>query len=103
MLATEAKSRHVIQTTGPVIAILCWKNTSSEKANTKTLSKTYEVRMCEKLKFLHRSRETRNVIMAVLLETTLGDIVMDLFTEERPKSKKIDYLDTTAAVFRTGY
>uniref|UniRef100_A0A7N6A7N8 Peptidyl-prolyl cis-trans isomerase n=1 Tax=Anabas testudineus TaxID=64144 RepID=A0A7N6A7N8_ANATE len=42
--------------------------------------------MCEKLKFLHRSRETRNVIMAVLLETTLGDIVMDLFTEERPKT-----------------
>lgn len=27
--------------------------------------------------------------MAVLLETTLGDIVIDLFTEERPKSKKI--------------
>lgn len=26
--------------------------------------------------------------MAVLLETTLGDIVIDLFTEERPKSKK---------------
>lgn len=25
--------------------------------------------------------------MAVLLETTLGDIVIDLFTEERPKSK----------------
>ena len=27
--------------------------------------------------------------MAVLLETTLGDIVIDLFTEERPKSKEI--------------
>ena len=27
--------------------------------------------------------------MAVLLETTLGDIVIDLFTEERPKSKNI--------------
>lgn len=27
--------------------------------------------------------------MAVLLETTLGDIVIDLFTEERPKSKKL--------------
>lgn len=26
--------------------------------------------------------------MAVLLETTLGDIVVDLFTEERPKCKK---------------
>lgn len=25
--------------------------------------------------------------MAVLLETTLGDIVIDLFTDERPKSK----------------
>ena len=34
------------------------------------------------------SRENRNVSMAVLLETTLGDIVIDLFTEERPKSKK---------------
>lgn len=33
------------------------------------------------------SREIWNVIMAVLLETTLGDIVIDLFTEERPKSK----------------
>lgn len=29
--------------------------------------------------------------MAVLLETTLGDIVIDLFTEERPKSKKIQW------------
>lgn len=26
--------------------------------------------------------------MAVLLETTLGDIVIDLFADERPKSKK---------------
>lgn len=31
------------------------------------------------------SREILHVGMAVLLETTLGDIVIDLFTEERPK------------------
>lgn len=36
----------------------------------------------------HAPREIWNVIMAVLLETTLGDIVIDLFTEERPKSEK---------------
>lgn len=29
-----------------------------------------------------------DVSMAVLLETTLGDIVIDLFTEERPKGEK---------------
>lgn len=58
-------------------------------AMTKTLNKTQEVRMRAHLQFLHSSRETTNVIMAVLLETTLGDIVIDLFTEERPKSKKI--------------
>lgn len=29
-----------------------------------------------------------DVSMAVLLETTLGDIVIDLFTEERPKGDK---------------
>ncbi|XP_010728333.2 peptidyl-prolyl cis-trans isomerase-like 4 isoform X1 [Larimichthys crocea] len=34
----------------------------------------------------HSSRESGNVSMAVLLETTLGDIVIDLFTEERPKT-----------------
>lgn len=32
--------------------------------------------------------------MAVLLETTLGDIVIDLFTEERPKSEKQSYFFT---------
>lgn len=35
--------------------------------------------------------------MAVLLETTLGDVVIDLFTEERPKSKKWYNLHPTAA------
>lgn len=34
------------------------------------------------------SREVPDVSMAVLVETTLGDLVIDLFTEERPKSKK---------------
>lgn len=32
--------------------------------------------------------EEASGVMAVLLETTLGDIVIDLFTEERPKCKK---------------
>lgn len=45
--------------------------------------------MQTRMTFLNASREIRNVNMAVLLETTLGDIVIDLFTEERPKSKKI--------------
>lgn len=29
--------------------------------------------------------------MAVLLETTLGDIVVDLYTEERPKSNNFSF------------
>ena len=40
------------------------------------------------LSFIHFSREVLDVSMAVLLETTLGDLVIDLFTEERPKSRE---------------
>ncbi len=42
----------------------------------------------KKKKKKKKQKKTKNVSMAVLLETTLGDIVIDLFTEERPKSKK---------------
>lgn len=40
----------------------------------------------------HLIARAGNASMAVLLETTLGDIVIDLFTEERPKSKKMQTL-----------
>lgn len=36
-----------------------------------------------------RRRSETSGTMAVLLETTLGDIVIDLFTDERPKCKKL--------------
>ncbi|EPY80635.1 peptidylprolyl isomerase (cyclophilin)-like 4 isoform 1 [Camelus ferus] len=37
--------------------------------------------------------------MAVLLETTLGDVVIDLYTEERPRGDNLDYLDGVHTVF----
>ncbi|KAK7816584.1 hypothetical protein U0070_000437 [Myodes glareolus] len=37
--------------------------------------------------------------MAVLLETTLGDVVIDLYTEERPRGENLDYLDGVHTVF----
>lgn len=60
---------------------------SSRRANTKTLSKTCEVRM--RVEFPKPLLARSTIGMAVLLETTLGDVVIDLFTEERPKSKKM--------------
>lgn len=97
MHATEAKIK--INTTlsiSPVVSILTvFIFNTSCRAKTKTLSKTHVLRtrggMSPKK---HSSRESGNVSMAVLLETTLGDIVIDLFTEERPKSKNIHTLKT---------
>jgi hypothetical protein len=35
--------------------------------------------------------------MAVVIETTLGDITVDLFTEERPRSKFLEFVKPRAS------
>lgn len=51
-------------------------------------------------RYLSVTEEEASGIMAVLLETTLGDIVIDLFTEERPKCKKSYKITTCSQVGR---
>lgn len=82
---TEVNRRNIRLTLSPVVSISLTNLKHRQRQNKYERSnRTAHAHGISK----HDSREIRDVSMAVLLETTLGDIVIDLFADERPKCKK---------------